>query len=295
MTRFKSILALADFSPKSDNAVRRAALLARQHRATLHLLHVVEPAPLVDVASWPTKRPDAEIRAARAHRSLATLATRISKELRVTVRHGVRTGDALAEIRDLARSMDLVVIGAKRTNPLREFVLGTPTERLLRILERPILVVKLPADTDYARALVPMGLSPDSDIILQMTANALSGAALRMCQAPSDPAEENGVTGDHASPILEQQSALGSELIVIAKDGHSVISDFLLGTVAQRLIAGASCDVMVLPRTAIDGFMVTGKDEQKHSPMNRRREVATAPSTAAAASARGRARTGLSQ
>jgi nucleotide-binding universal stress UspA family protein len=141
MRPFRFILALADFSPKSDNAVRRAALMARQHRATLHLLHVVEPAPPADLASWTTKRPDTEVRAARAYRSLTALATRISRDHRVTVMHAVRAGDAVAEIRDAARSMDLVVIGAKRTNPLREFVLGTPTERLLRILARPILVV----------------------------------------------------------------------------------------------------------------------------------------------------------
>ena len=109
----RSILALADFSPKSDNAVARATLLAREHGATLHLLHVV--------AATPVRRRDAPQAGARplswrsnapARRS-ATLASRNARSHGVSAMCSVRAGDTLHVILEEAQDADLVIVAAK--------------------------------------------------------------------------------------------------------------------------------------------------------------------------------------
>ena len=52
MTPIATILAATDFSPDGNNAVRRAALLARQLDARLTLLHVVDQAGFEPLRGW---------------------------------------------------------------------------------------------------------------------------------------------------------------------------------------------------------------------------------------------------
>jgi nucleotide-binding universal stress UspA family protein len=41
MVDIQAILTATDFSPQAEQAVARAAILAQQHKATLHLLHIL--------------------------------------------------------------------------------------------------------------------------------------------------------------------------------------------------------------------------------------------------------------
>ena len=213
----RSILALADFSPKSDNAVARAALLAREHGAQLHLLHVVAPRRRAVAALRRRKRDDAEVALERAALTLAALATRSACTHGVSATCCVRTGDALQVILEGAQGADLVVVAAKRPNPLRDFVLRTPTERLLRIVQRPMLIVKRPALARYGAMLVP-------------GAEAMQGGGV--------------------DPAIDDASSEADELVVVPKDGQSAMGRFLLGRLAQRLVAQAACDVLLLPTAA---------------------------------------------
>jgi nucleotide-binding universal stress UspA family protein len=213
----RSIVAIVDFSPKSDNAVARAALLAREHGASLHLLHVVAPRRFATASLWTPERDDLPVRIERACRALATLAARTATTHGVEASCKVRSGDTLQAILEESRAADLVVVAAKRSNPLRDVVLRTPTERLLRLLQRPMLVVKRAALGSYRGTLVP-------------TAGTSRGGFL--------------VEPTHSAGHVED----GDELVVVPKDGHASMGTFLLGTLAQRLVAHASCDVLVLPK-----------------------------------------------
>lgn len=214
----RSILAIADFSPKSDNAMARAALLAREHGATFRLLHVVAPRRF---AAATLRRPERDLRLVleRAGATLATLSSRIAQSHGVSAACNVRAGDTLEVILEEAQHADLVVLAAKGTNPLRDFVLRTPTERLLRMLRRPVLIVKRPAIAPYAAPLASSGGAvPES---------APEGAPL-------------GAVG------------ASEEFVIVAKDGQAAMGTFLLGNLAQRLVAQAACDVLILPTAVAD-------------------------------------------
>ena len=60
MTPFNAILVATDFSIDGNNAVRRAALLAHQHGAGLHILHVLKEPACRPLREWFTPLADIE-------------------------------------------------------------------------------------------------------------------------------------------------------------------------------------------------------------------------------------------
>jgi nucleotide-binding universal stress UspA family protein len=203
----------------------------------------------------------------------------------------------MQQVRQHAETADLVVFGVKRSNPLRDFVFGTPAERLMRMVRRPVLVVKKQAHAPYQRVLVPIDFTVYSEAVLRSAIRSVPHAALHLCHAPSmaretrlraadvpeviiqswrDRASASALErlnalihsvehqrasasvahGDSSRIALEVQTAVGADLIVVGKDGNSAIGDFLLGSVAQRLVANAQCDVLVIPRAALPGYQV---------------------------------------
>lgn len=73
-------------------------------------------------------------------------------------------GSVLSELCSHADAIDadLLVLGARGGSPMREWVLGSTTERLLRKTRRPMLVVKQMAHESYRRVLVPVDFSARS-------------------------------------------------------------------------------------------------------------------------------------
>jgi nucleotide-binding universal stress UspA family protein len=53
--------------------------------------------------------------------------------------------------------------------------------------------------------------------------------------------------GDPARQVVVQQEHSGAELVVVGKNSASALSDFVFGSVAQRVLRHASIDVLVVP------------------------------------------------
>ena len=295
MSNYASILAMADFSPGSDNAVARAARLASEHGARLVLLTVVDASATKGLHQWLPSRIDIDIKVSRARDNLDRLAAKVVAAQGVSIERIVSVGDTLDQVRQHAEASDLVVFGVKRSNPLREFVFGTPAERLVRMVRRPVLVVKKPVQAAYQRVLVPIDFSVYAEAVLRSAIRSTPHAAIHLCHAPGHSREARLRAADVPEAIieswrerasaralerldalirsvahgratasvghggastfaLEAQPAVGADLIVVGKDGQSAIGDFLLGSVAQRLVSEAQCDVLVIPRAALPGY-----------------------------------------
>lgn len=55
----------------------------------------------------------------------------------------------------------------------------------------------------------------------------------------------------HGHPVwstLSHAHKLGADLIVAGKQGRSTLGEFLLGSVSRRLLAGSSCDMLIVPQ-----------------------------------------------
>jgi len=124
------VLVITDLAPASTNALWRAALIAREQGASLRLLHV-----------GGERR-----RMTQTNEALEEISKEIHARLGIALNAEVVEGDLLlAKAISAARSAGLLVIGPRRSNPLREWIAGTQAERLIRLCRIPTLVVKRPA------------------------------------------------------------------------------------------------------------------------------------------------------
>jgi nucleotide-binding universal stress UspA family protein len=137
----RSLLVLHDLTPQAGHAAWRAGMIARDQGADLCLLHA-------------TNEPGG---AGRARAVLERLAARLAERLGVQADVRVVHGDPVGAVRAGAGA-GLVVLAAQRANVLRDWIFGTPAERLIRLCGCPVLVVRKPATRSYRRVLVPVDL-----------------------------------------------------------------------------------------------------------------------------------------
>jgi nucleotide-binding universal stress UspA family protein len=157
MSRNPSIVVGVDFSEDSAAAVGRAALLAEQFEGRLRLLHVLSPDDLQPVMADPALRPVMEERLlAFARRRLEGLLAPLPERVRQHATVAVAVGEVHEECVAAARTADLLVVGPRGTNPLRNLFIGSTADRLLRSSPCPVLVVKRSPTGPYASAVLPL-------------------------------------------------------------------------------------------------------------------------------------------
>ena len=183
MSPFKHILAATDFSAPADQAVRRAALLARQHDARLHIVHVVDPARPSRLLPWVAPRIDPDLQADAARARLHRLGSELTGRFDVTAHLELRVGNVVEQLQRLSPRADLLVVGHRRRNALAELVLGSTGQRLVEHCRRPLLVVKRTAGHGYRRALVPIDFTQASDAAAFVAAALAPSAELQVFHA----------------------------------------------------------------------------------------------------------------
>jgi nucleotide-binding universal stress UspA family protein len=111
MNPIKSIWAATDFSVDGNNAVRRAALLARENGARLHILHVLRADGRKPLRDWFSPTTDIDLKGAQARAALRRVAVAITGACDVTTTIEVVAGDPLAMLMQASEHVDLVVMG----------------------------------------------------------------------------------------------------------------------------------------------------------------------------------------
>lgn len=186
----RHIVAATDFSIAGAHAVERAALLAREHGARL-TLHNVVPESLWDAAVAPVANsigvraiaPEA-VRQAAADR-LRHRAEEIASASGVSCAVAATIGRPAAEVARVAADevADLIVVGAHGEHPVKQLVIGTTAQKLLRTSPCPVLVVKRAPPFAYRTVLAPTDFSPPSRAALQAAAALLPAATLHIAHA----------------------------------------------------------------------------------------------------------------
>ena len=289
MTAFASLLAATDFSDDARRACLRAAQLAKARGAQLTLLHVIDRGALESLQDLfdADARPEAAALAA-AQQQLDRWAEDVALHAGVTPPTQVCAGSVLEALATAAQDADLLVLGARGASPLRDLILGSTAERLIRRSPRPALVVRQPPDAPYRHLLVPVDFSPASLPSLELALRFAPDAALTLVHALDTSVEGKlwlagvsdekmrahrarahdqamrqaedliGQAGaerhrvavvvesdDAARLVLATAAAREADLIVIGRQGQSLLADFLLGSVTRHVVAGAACDVLV--------------------------------------------------
>jgi nucleotide-binding universal stress UspA family protein len=144
---YDQILFPTDGSDGTARAAEHAVSLARTNGATLHVLHVLDTSALT-LDSHSRELVDAMESAGRG--SVAAVCDR-AIDAGVHAVDVVRRGTPHREILDYAaeNDVDLIVIGTHGRTGLSRRVLGSVTERVVRLSDAPVLTVRtLPAERE---------------------------------------------------------------------------------------------------------------------------------------------------
>jgi nucleotide-binding universal stress UspA family protein len=146
MDNVQKILVPTDFTETSEGAMQTAIAMARRYDATVIFLHAYH----ISVYSFPdgayvTPASVAAEVSAAAQRGLDALVARFAGSgAKVTA--VLREGIAHEEIASAAAELgaDLIVIGTRGRKGLTRALLGSVAETVIRSVDQPVLVVRVP-------------------------------------------------------------------------------------------------------------------------------------------------------
>jgi nucleotide-binding universal stress UspA family protein len=281
----KKILVATDFSARSDRAIRRATLLARQFGANVTLVHVVDddqPRQLVDSES--------EI----AERILADQCASLRDIDGLDCEFLVELGDPFEGIAAAAARLlpDLLVVGTHRRQALKDLFLGTTAERTIRASKRPVVMANnVPAapwrhmlvgidfsDNSYAafEAVKSLGIDAGANVTAVHVFDApgtalIAHSAMTRDEATAYVAGEQGRAEKELADFLnraghapsnrvvrfnetsvgkvlaETARELSADLIVVGTRGRSGAARTMLGSTTEEIFRVSEADVLSVP------------------------------------------------
>lgn len=176
-------LAAIDIQPQHEGVLARAFEMAHGHGGSLTVLHVAHAPDAVFLQSLDEPSRDGLRRLAldAARESVATalrshLATGVDWNL------AVKTGSPSRQIVETADALDvrLVILGANRRRSVRDRVLGSTADRVVRTAAQPVLIVRRPAERPYRNVIVATDFSSCSAAAAGVAAELLPQSSLQL-------------------------------------------------------------------------------------------------------------------
>jgi universal stress protein A len=153
MLPFKKILCPTDFSQHSYEALKMADELALKFGASLYLLHVIAPVPIITATGTPMTAGigPSEFNVPFYQQELKTSAEKKLRELvkrripkKLKVQSIVVHGNAADEIVQMAKreKIGLIVIATHGETGFRHFIFGSVAEKVVRLAPCPVLTIR---------------------------------------------------------------------------------------------------------------------------------------------------------
>jgi len=173
--QIKSIICSTDFSDYSDHAVPYGIAVAKEFGAKLYLCHVID---LSSIAMYGEAILGLEEQQAQITKNAHEKIRQFMAGQDVDWEPLIQIGHAASEISRVAeeRGADLVISATHGRSGLKRLILGSVTERLMRTLSCPLLVIHSPErdvkartveEIRFQRILIGCDFSPDSNLAFQ--------------------------------------------------------------------------------------------------------------------------------
>lgn len=178
----KTILVPTDFSPAAKAATEVAETIALKQQAEVVLLHVVElpvsgsfnvEGEVLTTDNWEEK-----IFSMKVIESAKQKLERLTAELTqrgVNTTHLLRLGSPFNGIREIITSetVDLVVMGTAGHSKLKEMIIGSNTEKVVRHAKCPVLTVHhAPLKSNFRNIVYATNLGAEDQAFAQVVTNA---------------------------------------------------------------------------------------------------------------------------
>jgi nucleotide-binding universal stress UspA family protein len=273
----QSILAVTDLSVQGNRTVIRAAMLAAQHRALLKIMYA--PEGFVPCPSAVDVKENVRHLAAEVHARFDILVKNVSHtsgDLEAVVEEA-RWVDLLVIGEHRERSVRAFFCG-QPIERLQRVVRCPILLARLEVFHRYRRILVAVDFTPESKKLVKLAWSLDSEAQIELfhALNTMHEGKLRYADvseqaikayrhesmlearerlfwlSDSSTARRNRVVaaigkGDAARQAVIQQQHANAELLVVGKRRSSGVGDFLLGSVAQRVLWWSSGDVLLVP------------------------------------------------
>ena len=191
----KKLLMATDLSARSDRALQRALALAHQLGATLEVIHVVSDTVPASIAAHYEASARTTI-----EQLLASLPSAANVKPEIAIIHGHEYDAILRHAPETGA--ELIVLGITR-HTTYELFRGTTAERIIRIGDLPVLLVKDPVAHDYERVLVATDNSPASRRALECAAAIAPNAEFHLLHAIHVPFK--GFLGSESQAQIRQE------------------------------------------------------------------------------------------
>jgi nucleotide-binding universal stress UspA family protein len=170
----KKILVPVDFSETSDNAYDFAMQLARKINAELQLIHVIDVVDMVGMspmgsgvsAIWLDNYVKESISSAKE--KIKKLLERAPQGMRIDTI--VEVGNVMGTIRDAIKDteVDLVIMGTKGASGMREVLVGSNAEKVVRYARCPVISIKNKTTVEEIKNIVfGIGLEGAPERVMQ--------------------------------------------------------------------------------------------------------------------------------
>ncbi len=271
----KKILVPCDFSEQAINALRFAADIVVQSKGEIHLIHVVEVPVLHDSVLMPVMAYEEalfkELRE-KAEKQFVKLTAKHAAEVKY-VQSKVIFGPVYRMLYDYIEDegIDLVVMGTKGASGMREILIGSNAERMVRNSPVPVIAIKKYAKaSDIKNIVFPNTLDTEKqENLLQkvkelqnflkarlhivwintptnftrdtITLKRLQAFAKRFMLKDytlnvfNDPYEEAG--------IINFTHDIGADMIVMGTHGRKGVAHLMSGSVAEDIVNHTDCPI----------------------------------------------------
>ncbi len=211
--QMRNILCATDFSDFSNLTIPYGVALAKEFDAKLYICHVIDLSSIAIYGEFQLNPVDQQN---RIRKQAAEQLDHIIGEQSVKWEPLITVGHTADEVSRLVeeKGIDLVIAATRGRSGLKRLMLGSVTERLMRVLSCPLLVVHSPEhefvnpinqEIRLKKILVGCDFSPDSDLAFQ---HALSLAQ----EFEADLHLTHVIEPSVSSELLKPDKALSAEI-----------------------------------------------------------------------------------
>ncbi|MEL1264304.1 universal stress protein [Pseudoxanthomonas putridarboris] len=184
-----TIVAALDLETGTDAVLARAIQLATAHAARLLVLHVIEAEPLSQVAAL-SGRSESDLQEELERQAFSTIEPLLVESGRTWRADAhIEFGAPHEVIARIAGEQNaaVVVIGPGKGRSLKEKVLGSTADRVIRTAAVPVLVVRKASAEPYRQVVAAVDFSPQSAVAVKEARRLVPEAALQLVHAVDIP------------------------------------------------------------------------------------------------------------
>ncbi|ARV08917.1 universal stress protein UspA [Winogradskyella sp. PC-19] len=272
----KKIIVPIDFSEHSEYALETAASIAKKHNGELIVLHMLELSNAVYTASRSSIGEEAVFYLKLAEQKMSKFLDRPFLE-GVEITPVIKHFKVFKEINDIVdeQQVDLIVMGSHGASGVKEVLIGSNAEKVVRHADIPVLIVKqnpilvefdtaifasdfseeaveayLKAKAVFNKLDATMNLiyvnTPDTSFKSSIEIDRLVSSFLKKADGNLESLSDVHVVSDYSveQGILNFANNIGADLIAVATHGRKGLAHFFEGSISEDIANHSTLPVM---------------------------------------------------